>query len=516
MSDLTSILAAARAQRDAGAWSAAVRLYNAAAEVDASSFEIKHNLALCHFGLGAHEAALRYSREALSLKPDLWQSRMIQAKVLRADGRIEEAAQALKFVLKHEPVNGHALLALADIEMNEFGDPLAAAGRVAPLRRHPEHSSDAELTLLMSKLYDRDETDEELSEALKAFAARELVLPNFKFERASSGGAPRSSDRPRVGLLSPLFCASPVYYFTIGALRVLCREVDFVVFSRGSRVDWATRGFQTIAREWHQVQHMSAPALANAIKRQDVDVLFDLGGWMDPVGMRALSTRPAKRLYKWVGGQSATTGLSVFDGFISDEEQSPASHQPLYSEPLVNLPGGYVTYEPSTKPDDIASPDPSDARAFPLGVIGNPAKISRAFLRKLEAHIDDSTGRVLFVDRRYRHDTARRRIVDALPARHRQRLHFVAPTDHVEYLAQVRRPGRILDTFPYNGGLTSLEALHLGKTVEFTAGKLFASRHTRSHDRYWRTSKGGVPLRRSHQALASDLLKIIRDPPRPR
>lgn len=511
MSDLDNLLAAARAHREAGAWAAAARLYSAANEIEAGSCDIKHNLALCHFGMGAHQQALQHSQEALALKPDLWQSRLIQAKILRAAQRTEEAERALKQILKYTSLNGHALLALADIEMNEYGDPLSAAARVAPLCRTEEHGADAELTTLMAKFYDRNESDAELSDALKSFAVRQLTMPGFKYTDSALRGVGNRSGRVRVGLLSPLFCASPVYYFTIGALRLLSREVELVVFNRGTRVDWATRGFQTIAREWHNVQNLPAFSLANFIKSQNIDVLFDLGGWMDPVGLKALSAKPAPKLYKWVGGQSATTGMNVFDGFISDEQQVPDQLRPLYSEPIINIPSGYVTYEPNFDPKDIVLSQ-SERAKFDIGVIGNPAKISRAFLARLEFHLDDAPfTQVLFVDRRYRYSAATRRIVDGLPARQRNRLHFCAPTGHFEYLREICKPKRIVDTFPYNGGLTSLEALHLGKPIEFTSGDLFASRHTRSHNSYWGAApkRNKAPLRRDHHKLASAIRVLL-------
>ena len=496
--DVTSILAAARVQREAGAWAAALRLYQTAAASDAAP-EIRHNLALCHFGMGALDDALRHSAEALSAKPDLWQSRMIQAKVLRARGQVELTHQALQAVLRHAPANGAALLGLADIEMNEFGDPLAAAARVAPLHRVPEHRAEAELTLLMSKLYDRDESDDALSAALRSFAARELTLPT------NPPAARPMGERPRVGLMSPLFAISPVYFLAIGALRLLARRVDFVIVNRGLRVDKGTRAFRTLAAEWHEAASLGAAPLAERLRRLDLDVLIDLGGWSDPIGLKALSARPAPRQYKWVGGQSATTGLAAFDGFLTDAEQSPEGADSLHSEPLIRLPGGYVTYAPDFDPADIPLPDEADARRFGLGVIGNPAKISRAFLARLEARLDETATDVLFVDRRYRHARAARRIVDSLPARHRARLHFVGPADRTDYLRHVRRPARIVDTFPYNGGLTSLEAMHLGRRVEVArAGMMFSSRHTASHDHHWRSA-----ARHDHRRLAASLAELI-------
>jgi Tfp pilus assembly protein PilF len=146
------LIASARAQRDAGAWDAAVRLYSAANDIDSSLYEVKHNLALCHLGKGGFAEAMRFSAQALAIKRDLWQSHLLRAKVHRARGEVEAADEALTHVLKHDPANGAALLAMADLDMNEYGDAVGARERVTPLLGMAQHRADAELTILMSKL----------------------------------------------------------------------------------------------------------------------------------------------------------------------------------------------------------------------------------------------------------------------------------------------------------------------------------------------------------------------------
>ena len=402
MTDLQSLLATARTYREAGSWATAAKLYATANEMDAASWEVKHNLALCRYALGETDLAIRYTAEALSLKRDLWQSHMLQARILKDKGRIEDCETALRGVIRYSPTNGPALLMLADIEMNEFGDPLSAASRVAPLLGQAQHRADAELTILMSKLYDRDESDEELSAALIAFARANLTLPGFRFsaDAVRRAASVRRDDKPRIGLLSPLFCQSPVYYLTFGALRPLADKVDIVVFNRGAREDYATRSFHSIAREWCDVRHLGAEALANEIKSRAIDVMFDLGGWSDPVGMKALSAKPAPVQYKWVGGQSATTGLDCFDGFLTDAQHSPAGAERLHTEPLIRLAGGYVSYE-SDIPAAAPGARKSVATGDDLAVASNPAKLSRAFLRAAGKAASGRKSGLVFIDRRF-------------------------------------------------------------------------------------------------------------------
>ncbi|NBO42545.1 MAG: hypothetical protein EBU92_13715, partial [Betaproteobacteria bacterium] len=125
--------------------------------------------------------------------------------------------------------------------------------------------------------------------------------------------------RPKVGLISPLFNASPVYFLTIASWIRVAKQCDIVIFNRGHTSNWASDEFRQLAVEWQDVQEMDAPKLANHIWESRLDVLYDLGGWMDPIALKALSVKPARQMFKWVGGQSVTTGLESFDGWIGDQ-----------------------------------------------------------------------------------------------------------------------------------------------------------------------------------------------------
>ena len=468
---LASLIASARAQRDAGAWAAAARLYAAANDIDSSLYDVKHNLALCHLGKGSFDETLQFTAQALALKPDLWQSHLLRAKVHRARGDVERADDALTHVLKYDPSNGTALLAMADLDMNEYGDAVGARERVAPLLRVEQHRADAELTTLMSKLYDRDETDQELSDALMDFARRELVMPGFAFSPEALAGVSNRTGRKRVGLLSPLFCVSPVYFFTIAAFRAMAQKCDLVILNRGTREDWATQAFRDIAHEWHNVQNLASPELANTIKRQNIDVLFDLGGWMDPAGLKALSVKPARKMYKWVGGQSATTGLTTFDGFITDDAQSPPGSESLHSEPLIRIPGGYVTYTPPPY-----MPEPLKGPRQGVAVVGNPAKISQKFMDQLNASGAD----LIFLDTRYRHAKTLKRFSPYM----KNSWQFHKTKTQIEYLQVLSKCKKIIDTFPYNCGLTACEAITLNCEFKELNGRIFSSRHSASHIKY--------------------------------
>lgn len=467
-------LSEAQRCRDAGRWALAIPLYQRAltSKLPADQLApVHHNLGLCYFGSGQFVLAYQHCVKALERNPRLWQAASIIAKCQKELGRMEASDRTYQAILRSYPNQPEALLARAYLAMNEFGDPCAARAMTEVLRDHSEYAMDAQLTQLMSRLYDRDASDSALSltHDVMSFSEAHLQL-DPKDPRALGKLATRTRPRkrPRVGLLSPHFHASPVYYLTIYGWRHVAQGCDIVLFNRGHVRDWASDIFYDLAKEVHEVQHQQPWSLAQTIHDADIDVLYDLGGWMDPVGLQALSLKPARQQWKWVGGQSMTTGLSCFDGWIGDEAQSPASLQHLYTEPLVQVPGGYATYTP---PSYLPKPAMRKRGAC---VFSNPAKVSRAFLQTIQAR----PGKTTFIHRQYRYPAIQERIRAALG----DRVKFVIPASHEEALDALNQCAVMIDTFPYSSGLTAREAEAMGTRLEvLKVGELFSERHAATY-----------------------------------
>lgn len=469
---LEVLLAAARARRDAGDWAQAIRLFRQAEQAAPQIAEIKHNLAIAHLATRDRIAARRLAEQAIAIAPGLWQSHALLARIHREGGDPGQAEGAWAQVLAYSPGNGTALLGLADLAMNEFGDPESALRSVEPLRDQPSHAADAELTALMALLYTGGIEAEAMTARLVAFSRANLRLPRLP-------ARPLRSGRRRVGLISPLFSASPVHYLTWSTWEAVRRHHDIVVLDRGTRADWATEKLRAIAGEWLNVAHLEPPPLAKAIAAAEIDVLFDLGGWSDVAGLAALSARPAARMYKWVGGQSATTGLDMFDGWIGDAWQSPPEQAALYAEPLVNIAGGYVDYSP---PPVLVSLLASlrDLPRKGAALVGNPAKIGRATVAAWPAGV----ARVTLIDRRYAHVRTRERVTEVLARGGIAVDEVIVPHGQEAYLRALAGHEAIVNTQPYAAGLTAVEAHALGlRVLGDRAGRLFASRHHLSHAR---------------------------------
>jgi tetratricopeptide (TPR) repeat protein len=463
-------------------WAEGAQCFGLAVQRQTEMAPAWHNLGVCLLGLGRWQDCMSACQRALHLNPSLWQSHLIWGKASKSVGDAMQADACFKNVLRVDVNNAQARLALADLYMNVFGQPLMAVELIKPLAGSAEHAEDAELTTLMAGLYDRDTTAEEHNQRVIAFSKKSLQLDAAAFDflpphhLTTSSALPMPSDsawrpasgrkRARIGLLSPLFCVSPVYFLTIAGWRHVAKGCDLVIFCRGHKNDWATQEFKYLSCEWFDVQEIDAEQLAAKLFDAQLDVLYDLGGWMDPVGLKALSVKPVPQMFKWVGGQSVTTGLQSFDGWIGDAWQSPPSSQYLFTEPLIAIPGGYATYTPPPYLPAV----PATKSSVPV-VYSNPAKLSRSFL----IYLQSIPGKKCLVHQQFKYPQSRVQVLKYLPA---QDVDFVTPSSHQEALAILGQHQVMLDTFPYSSGLTAQEALAMGVKVQARAGTLFCERHS--------------------------------------
>jgi predicted O-linked N-acetylglucosamine transferase (SPINDLY family) len=453
--------------RNEGQWQKAVSIYEKILASFPETPSLHHNLAICYFALGQHQQSLSYAKAAIRFDPNLWQSEIILAKSQKELGEVNEAFQLFEDVISKSPNNGEALLGEADILLNIYGDPLSAIQKIQPLFEIKNFAEDARLTELMACLYDRDESAKSLTDRIKLFAKTSMQLSRDELSFQFKKEAPKKSLKPRVALMSPLFQASPVYFLTFDFFKKIASQCELIFFNRGTKSDWATDEFRVIASEWHEVSFFDPITLAKTIYEHNIDVLYDLGGWMDPLGLKALSLKPARQQFKWVGGQSVTTGLDCFDGWMGDVWHTPDHLHDLYTEPLINKSDDYVTYTPPPY-----MPKPLSRKRDEIAIFANPAKLSRAFLCALRS----MPGHKHFIHHQFKFEAARTRILSTLSEKDTT---FICPETHKEALDIVNQYQTLIDTFPYSSGLTAREAIALGTQIRVLhVGSLFCERHT--------------------------------------
>lgn len=471
-------------------WADALAVYQAMDPSWLDTADIKLQIANCLFKLGRYADALQFALQSAKLSPDTWQAHHLSALSLRMTGRLPEALKLLSMLFRRHPDIAEIRYDYGDFVCKALGDWSTAHKIWAPLQYKAKYKPAMNWFAIKEQIYDGTTSNKKLTDEIITFSRNHLHLP----ER----GTPRQPCSPqrkrlKVGLISTFFRATPVYYLCFAALKNISTEFDLIFYSRETIDDWATDEFKSIAYNWQSVKHLSAEQLSLHLHCEKLDVIIDMCGWLDKNVLKALSTKPARRMYKWVGGQSSTTGMNCFDGFITDLHQSPPQLQPYYTEPLLFIDSGYATYN---APVYLPPPQqPLNSGRWQAGVISHPMKVSMPFLTYLRQQMVDLEEKadflvnLKFIGWRYGQPVLQKHILRIFQpvfdkASKWLSIEFVTTKNHKDFLDKVSKLDWVIDTFPYTSGVTALESLALGVPCRTKVGTLFSQRHAYSHCRY--------------------------------
>jgi predicted O-linked N-acetylglucosamine transferase (SPINDLY family) len=218
--------------------------------------------------------------------------------------------------------------------------------------------------------------------------------------------------------------------------------------------------------------------LADRISDDCIDILVDLDSVTTDVACMVVALKPAPMICSWLGWDAS--GLPEVDYYLADKDVVPPAQAKLYRERVVYLPDVFVATDgfsigvPSVTRESLAIPE--DAIVFYSAQTGykrNPTNI-RVQLQAVSA-VPGSTFVVKGTDdlefKSMVMEAARASGVD------NDRLRFM-PADPSPWVhrANMQIADIVLDTFPYNGTTTSLEALWMGIPLVTKLGNHYAGR----------------------------------------
>ncbi len=180
----------------------------------------------------------------------------------------------------------------------------------------------------------------------------------------------------RVGFVSPDLGRHPVGYFLIRVMENLDpAQCQTVCYSDRMLKDDVTTRLRAAAASWRNVVGLSDQRLAEQIRNDRIDVLFDMAGHTAHNRLLAFARKPAPVQITWMG-YSGTTGLAAMDYILANRYVIPPRSGPYYRERVLRMPHDYLCFEP---PDDApaVSPLPATESGCPtFAAFHNPAKIT--------------------------------------------------------------------------------------------------------------------------------------------
>jgi predicted O-linked N-acetylglucosamine transferase (SPINDLY family) len=425
---------------------AAIECYDKAITLDRGQHDAYNNLGTALWAAGRIDEALQALHRAIALKPDSSTAHNNLGNVLKESGRMDEAIAAFRRAVELAPQ-----------------DPQPRSNLLYSLYFHPDYDEAAIL-----------------NEAMQWARAHAPAGPQGS--AASAGSGPRGArkvparERLHIGYVSPDFREHCQSLFTLPLLSHHDRSrFKIHCYAQLPSPDATSRRLAAFADVWRPIYGSSDAEVEGMIRADGIDVLVDLTMHMSNGRPLLFARRAASVQVAWLA-YPGTTGLPSIDFRLTDPWLDPPGFDDArYTEKSLRLPSTFWCYDPGAAPAVNELPAAASGHVT-FGCLNNFCKVSDASLRswaQIMRAVPDSRLLLLAAP-----GTHRMRVAEIMGSEGiaSERIEFVPYQPRAAYLATYQRIDLCLDTLPYNGHTTSLDAYWMGVPVVTRVGDTVVGR----------------------------------------
>jgi protein O-GlcNAc transferase len=457
----------------------AAAAYRQALARDANHAESHFNLGVALRGMEKTEEAIAEFWAAIAARPNFVQAINNLGLALQAQGKLEEAIECYRKAIELKPDHANACNNLGNALKDcgrldeaisayshavEMGERNRAAGRADDVRA----ASNRLFAIQYHPLYPA------------AAILREARAWNQRYARPPAGEIrAHENDRDperrlRVGYVSPDFRNHCQSHFTIPLLSNHDHErFEIFCYARVARSDEWTKRIQEQADVWRSTIGMSDGGVAQSVREDKIDILVDLTMHMANGRPLLFARKPAPVQVAWLA-YPGTTGLEAIEYRLTDPYlDPPGMNDAFYSEKSLRLAETFWCYDPlceGIEPGELPAPGNG---YMTFGCLNNFCKVQSQTLKlwgRLLKSVGNSRLKLLCPLGGHRAG-----IIEQLGVEE-NRVEFVTPRPREEYLKEYRAIDLALDTLPYNGHTTSLDAFWMGVPVVTLVGETVVGR----------------------------------------
>jgi protein O-GlcNAc transferase len=451
--------------KDMGQLNDAAAAYQKAIALAPDYHDAHYNLGNVLKDAGQFDEAIGFYRQAIALRPTCPKSHYNLGNALKDTGRLKAAIDEYRQAIALAP------------DLPEAGDNLIYA-----MQFHP--ASDARTIAEEQRRWNHRHA--------------ELLRQCIQHHRNN-----RDPDwRLRIGYVSPDFREHCQSLFMLPLLSSHDRrQVEVFCYSDVRRPDARTQKLCNRTDVWREITGQSDEQVAALIRQDQIDILVDLTMHMAGNRLLMFARKPAPVQVTWLA-YPGSTGLTAINYRLSDPYLDPVGmDESIYSEKTIRLPDSFWCYDPLDGRDIPVNALPalslSNRPALPalsavegslsnapaaknghvtFGCLNNACKINDAVLdlwSQVLIRVKNSRLLLLTAEGTHRQHTLDRLARQGIEP---DRVEFAPPRPRKEYLELYHHIDVGLDTFPYNGHTTSLDAFWMGVPVVTLVGQTAVAR----------------------------------------
>ncbi|MBF0444077.1 MAG: tetratricopeptide repeat protein [Magnetococcales bacterium] len=438
--------------------------YLQAISIDPSFASAHNNLGKVWLEQGRLDDAVLCYQTAIKYKPDMAEAHHNLGVVFNKQGLLDKAICSLQKAIAIKPDYAEALCNLGQVfqEQSKYSQAVASYKKALTIKPDftmahsnmifcidliPDISTDLFKT-------EREQWNRKHAEPLRKY------WPIFK-------NVIDSKRVLRVGYVNADFkhhSASHIF----GPVLLNHDKNNFQIFCyAGNTVeDDMTQQFKDIATEWVSTYKMDDATLAAKINSDKIDILVDTAGHTRGNRLMVFARKPAPiQITAW--GYPHGTAMAAMDYLFADPIFIPTSQRNKYTEEIVDL-SCVIHLNPYTTYPDVSPPPVLKNGYITFGGFNRLEKYSNELYLLWVELLQRLPHAKLLMKTLKLESTERKKEIESFFVANgieKDRLILIGRTTHQEHLQMHGMVDIMLDPFPHNGGMTTLESVRMGVPV---------------------------------------------------
>ncbi|TVU52650.1 MAG: tetratricopeptide repeat protein [Arthrospira sp. PLM2.Bin9] len=480
----------------------AIALWKQAIVADPNLAEAYCQIGIIHRHQGQPKEAIPFLEKAIELKPNFIAAHQNICGIYRDSSDLASARNAVESYLKNcgsiDPimtaiyaVSIYQVSGLNAVALKRF---LQLESQVPALLAHtkPVEIKSLYANLLFALPYLRDDLEKNYKlQRLISDRYVSLISPTSTpttIQTTKGFGNIPSPKTVKIGILSKNFCRHSVGWCSadvIKELAALNTEIYLYWSDRPTR-DNQTPAFEQVAHKVFAPQNFpqglpNPQEIVNAIRQDQIDILLDLDSLSVQINTEILAHQPARFCISWLGFDSPQ--ISADNYFIGDHYTHPPGRESYYTEKLIRMPQTFMAVSGFKRVsadqnllrqayrisrDQVVYLCVAPGRKFNPDLVKAQVNILKQVPDSILVH--KALGDTQIIRETY---AAACQAIGVGQHRIKQISRFATEEEHrkIYMLADV-----LLDSYPYNGGTHSLEALWFNTPLVTRRGSQFLSR----------------------------------------
>jgi dTDP-4-amino-4,6-dideoxygalactose transaminase/predicted O-linked N-acetylglucosamine transferase (SPINDLY family) len=253
-------------------------------------------------------------------------------------------------------------------------------------------------------------------------------------------------------------------------------QLSLYAYSDPAREDAVTNRLRGYFNQWYSMTGLADANLADKIRADGIDILIDLSGHTARNRLLTFARKPAPVQLSWIG-YPGTTGLQAMDYYLADPFfLPPGKFDDQFIEKIVYLPAT-APFSPHELSPPVNTLPALNNGYVTFGSFNRPAKINSSVIA-LWSELMRAVPKSRMLLGAMQKDGENETLVElfAKEGITSERLAFHSRTSIENYLSLHHQVDICLDTFPYNGGTTTHNALWMGVPTLTLTGHTVPSR----------------------------------------